>query len=48
MLRLAIDWSWQLLDEWERSALGQCSVFEGGFTLEAAEAVHAAVYGEGG
>jgi predicted ATPase/class 3 adenylate cyclase/Tfp pilus assembly protein PilF len=38
-LRAAIDWSWDLLTPWERAALAQCSVFEGGFTLEAAEAV---------
>ena len=35
----AIDWSWGLLAEWERSALAQLSVFAGGFTLESAEAV---------
>jgi len=38
-LRGAIDWSWDLLDPWEKYALAQCSVFRGGFTLEAAEAV---------
>ena len=38
-LKAAIDWSWQLLSAWEQAALAQCSVFEGGFTLEAAEAV---------
>lgn len=38
-LRSALDWSWSLMDEAERSALAQCSVFAGGFTLEAAEAV---------
>ena len=38
-LRAAIDWSWDLLHPWEQAALAQCSVFEGGFTLEAAEAV---------
>ena len=38
-LRAAIDWSWDLLTAWEQAALAQCSVFEGGFTLEAAEAV---------
>jgi predicted ATPase/class 3 adenylate cyclase/Tfp pilus assembly protein PilF len=38
-LRAAIDWSWELLAPWEQAALAQCSVFEGGFTLEAAEAV---------
>ena len=38
-LRAAFDWSWDLLAPAERVALAQCSVFEGGFTLEAAEAV---------
>ena len=38
-LRAAIDWSWDLLNAWEQSALAQCSVFEGGFTLAAAESV---------
>jgi predicted ATPase/class 3 adenylate cyclase/predicted negative regulator of RcsB-dependent stress response len=38
-LKAAIDWSWELLQPWEQAALAQCSVFEGGFTLEAAEAV---------
>src|SRR5262249_21244683 len=38
-LRAAIDWSWQLLQPWEQSALAQCSVFDGTFTLAAAEAV---------
>jgi len=38
-LRGAIEWSWQLLAAWERAALAQCSVFEHGFTLDAAEAV---------
>ena len=38
-LRATLDWSWELLSEAERAALAQLSVFEGGFTLEAAEAV---------
>ncbi|HVG62739.1 MAG TPA: adenylate/guanylate cyclase domain-containing protein [Hyalangium sp.] len=38
-LRGAIDWSWSLLDLTEQTVLAQCSVFRGGFTLEAAEAV---------
>jgi tetratricopeptide (TPR) repeat protein len=38
-LRRAIDWSWSLLNEYEQAALAQCSVFEGGFTVAAAEAV---------
>lgn len=36
-LKAAIDWSWNLLSHWEQVALAQCSVFEGGFTIEAAE-----------
>ncbi|APR86166.1 protein kinase/ LuxR family transcriptional regulator [Minicystis rosea] len=38
-LRGALDWSWELLDRRERSALAQCAVFRGGFSLEAAEGV---------
>jgi predicted ATPase/class 3 adenylate cyclase/Tfp pilus assembly protein PilF len=38
-LKAAIDWSWDLLSPWEKAAFGQCAVFEGGFTMEAAEAV---------
>jgi tetratricopeptide (TPR) repeat protein len=38
-LKAAIDWSWELLAPWEQACLAQCSVFEGGFTLDAAEAV---------
>ncbi|KFE70770.1 ATP-binding protein [Hyalangium minutum] len=38
-LRGAIDWSWNLLEASEQEALAQCSVFRGGFTMEAAEAV---------
>ena len=38
-LRAAFDWSWELLSEPEKAALAQLSVFEGGFTLESAEAV---------
>jgi predicted ATPase len=38
-MRAAIDWSWNLLTPWEQAALAMCSVFEGGFTLRAAEAV---------
>ncbi|MCC6574959.1 MAG: tetratricopeptide repeat protein [Planctomycetes bacterium] len=35
----AIDWSYELLNEWQRNALMQLAVFREGFTLEAAEAV---------
>jgi predicted ATPase/Tfp pilus assembly protein PilF len=38
-LKAAIDWSWDLLAPWEQAALAQCAVFEGGFTMVAAEAV---------
>lgn len=38
-LRAAFDWSWELLPTAEKMALAQLSVFEGGFTLEAVEAV---------
>jgi predicted ATPase/DNA-binding winged helix-turn-helix (wHTH) protein len=38
-MRAAIDWSWNLLAPWEQGALAMCSVFEGEFTLRAAEAV---------
>jgi len=38
-LRAAIDWSWELLTPYEQAAFAQCSTFDGGFTLEAAEAV---------
>lgn len=38
-LESAISWSWRLLSQREQSALARCSVFRGGFSLEAAEAV---------
>ncbi len=38
-LEAAIDGSWSALAPWERDALAQATVFRGGFTLEAAEAV---------
>ncbi len=38
-LRAVFDWSWDLLNEPERAALAQLSVFEGGFTLDAVEHV---------
>jgi len=38
-LRAVIDWSYALLDEPERTLFTQLSIFEGGFTLAAAEAV---------
>jgi predicted ATPase/class 3 adenylate cyclase len=38
-MRATLDWSWDLLPPAERAALAQLSVFEGGFNLEAAEAV---------
>jgi predicted ATPase/DNA-binding CsgD family transcriptional regulator len=38
-LRNTLAWSYDLLDPWEQRLLRQLSVFVGGFTLEAAEAV---------
>ncbi|MEJ2710932.1 MAG: adenylate/guanylate cyclase domain-containing protein [Anaerolineales bacterium] len=38
-LEALIDWSWNLLDEQERILLRRLSVFSGGWTLEAAQAV---------
>jgi predicted ATPase/class 3 adenylate cyclase len=38
-LQAMIDWSWNLLDEKERLLLQRLSVFSGGWTLEAAQAV---------
>lgn len=38
-LQAAVDWSWNLLGEAERTLLRQLSVFVGGWTLEAAEQV---------
>lgn len=38
-MRGAIDWSWELLQPHEQSALAQLGVFRGGFTIEAVEAV---------
>ncbi|MBC3981802.1 AAA family ATPase, partial [Streptomyces sp. AC536] len=38
-LRAVVDWSWDLLDERERTVLLRASVFAGGWDLSAAEAV---------
>jgi DNA-binding SARP family transcriptional activator len=38
-LRATLDWSWDLLSEDEKALLARLSVFAGGWTLEAAEAV---------
>lgn len=38
-LRAVVDWSWDLLDEQERTVLREVSVFAGGWDLSAAEAV---------
>ena len=38
-LRATIDWSYELLEQRERALLARLSVFAGGWTLEAAEAV---------
>jgi predicted ATPase/DNA-binding CsgD family transcriptional regulator len=40
-LRAMVDWSWELLNPGERAVLAALSVFAGGFTLAAAEAVAA-------
>src|SRR5262249_51256244 len=40
-LRATMDWSWGLLDESGKRLLARLSVFAGGWTLEAAEAVGA-------
>ncbi|MFE1957732.1 BTAD domain-containing putative transcriptional regulator [Streptomyces sp. NPDC059479] len=47
-LRAVVDWSWDLLDERERTVLRQVSVFAGGWDLTAAEAVCAEVPGRPG
>ncbi len=46
-LRAALDWSFNLLSEAERTLLLRLSVFTGGFPLEAVEAVCAGKAGEG-
>jgi predicted ATPase/DNA-binding SARP family transcriptional activator len=38
-LRATLEWSWEALDEPERQLLGRLTVFEGGASLDAAEAV---------
>lgn len=38
-MRASIDWSWDLISEPERTLLSRLTVFAGGWTLEAAEAV---------
>nr|WP_237536282.1 BTAD domain-containing putative transcriptional regulator [Streptomyces sp. SID3343] len=38
-LRAVVEWSWDLLEDRERGALRRLSVFAGGTTLEAAEAI---------
>jgi tetratricopeptide (TPR) repeat protein len=38
-IRAALDASWDLLDDIQRSVLAQCSVFRGGFSLEAVDEV---------
>ncbi|MET9572500.1 BTAD domain-containing putative transcriptional regulator [Streptomyces virginiae] len=46
-LRAVVDWSWDLLDEAERTVLRRLSVFAGGCDLAAAEAVCADGDGDG-
>jgi len=43
-LEASLDWSYELLDDWQQLALARLSVFAGSFELDAAEAV---VAGEG-
>lgn len=38
-LRTCIDWSWDLLEPIEQNVLAQCSIFRGGFDIDAAEAI---------
>ncbi len=38
-IRATIAFSWDVLEPWEQAALVQCTVFRGGFSVEAAEAV---------
>lgn len=38
-MRATLDWSWDLLSTGEQAALARLSVFEGGFTLDAAESI---------
>lgn len=38
-LEASLAWSWEILEAWEREALAQCTVFRGGFGLDAAESV---------
>ena len=38
-LRSAIEWSWTICETWEQRAFAQASIFESGFSFEAAEAV---------
>ena len=38
-LMATIQWSWELLEPWEQAALAQVSIFEGGFSMTAADAV---------
>ena len=38
-LNSALDWSWDLLSNWEKQTLAQCSWFKNGFTLKMAEQI---------
>ena len=46
-LRATLQWSYELLDAQERGLLGRLSVFAGGWTLEAAEAIGKTAEAEG-
>jgi len=43
-IRSTIQWSYDLLDDWEQRLFRLCSVFVGGFTLQAVEAICTALY----
>ncbi len=43
-IRGTIQWSYDLLDDWEQRLFRLCSVFTGGFTLPAVEAIGSALY----
>ncbi|MBX2801237.1 MAG: protein kinase [Myxococcales bacterium] len=45
-LQATLDWSWALLSPEEQTALAACAVFEGGFTLSAAEVIVEPLLGE--
>jgi predicted ATPase len=38
-LRAAIDWTWDMLQQWEQAGLAQLSAFRGGFSIHAADTI---------